>query len=227
MVRTGRTPRCEQETLIRIGTGDDTALVDTSSPILKNRLQRLGFETRVEGTAQGVPRRWSASLPVSCVSRRAIRDWRRDDHWKAAQLELAGLADGAASEVPRAETETTIQWYGDENVAHLCTTSPVEARRLIQRYRYDVRVLDRGPDGSPRSWETTIPLRFVRLSRVRAKTGDRPRRENGRFRRKDSTNGGVLAEESSVPTSGSSDTTRKRGCHSRSSTAPQKRKEIS
>jgi hypothetical protein len=73
----------------------------------------------------------------------------------------------------REEMDTTICWEPTSDLAALSTANPSEARRWARR-GYVVRVLGRYRDGSPRTWETTVPRRAITLRRLVA--GALPRR---------------------------------------------------
>jgi hypothetical protein len=75
----------------------------------------------------------------------------------------------------KAEQETIIRWDQDEQVSHLYTANPVDARRW-ERLGYVVSVCSRTQAGEARGWRARAPLEAIRLRRlVDGEVAKRPR----------------------------------------------------
>ena len=200
MSKKPRTPRDEQETLIRLG--GEKAIIDTSSPIWERRWRKKGYPVEVTGRRQDKsPRRWGAEIPAGFIRLKRLPGHRRNEAWITAKLLELGLEEGTDCETPLEERETTIQWYEDEEVFRLCTTSPAQARHCVRK-GYDLQVSHCSPGGRPWTWEATIPRKCFGFSKIRRKSRQPgPRLESGRFTSETSVKGPVLPGNSENATS--------------------------
>jgi hypothetical protein len=65
-----------------------------------------------------------------------------------------------------AERETVVRWDCENRVPVLYTADPRQASRWT-RFGYDVTVMDRSQDGTPRSWSAKGAPRCVRFRRLK------------------------------------------------------------
>ena len=100
----------------------------------------------------------------------------------------------------KAEQETTIRWDEEEQIAHLYTACPAQARRW-EKQGYPVEVADCDAGGTPRGWWCSVPKEAIRFRRV--KDGQVVKRRTGAGRQFRAINGASEGRTSAGETSAS------------------------